>query len=217
MALQSFEKRRPLNGFDGSPDFSDVRSGASTGMTEFAPGVRFSNGTRTAGDASAIEGLRARSGAQLRPLMDVRGDNGGPLSLADMEANTRAMDALDEHFSLRPSAKALELMQLEAETAKQSELAKDPLFRERAQAQMQFDQKDALDQLQQFRRQEVMTNYGDQLGKIQSHYAKAIEAARAAGDLAGQARLEQEQEDQESQLSAKFGFMGNDQKNILYR
>ena len=161
------------------------------------------------------ESLRGRS--YLRPLLQARGDGGGPLSSADMEANQNAVNSLDDYFTNRP------LMSERAQALAQADISRaeaethDPLYMERGKAQIQFDQKDALQQLQEFRRQGVLRNYANQQRKVQDHYRVAADQARASGNTVEADRLEQEMDSELSNLDSMFGFMGNDQRNILVR
>jgi hypothetical protein len=207
MALQSFEKRRPT--YTTTPQ--DPRFRVEPGTLKFDVGGGAQDYAETrpvVSDPGRIpQSLRdsAFGAHSLRPLMQGNSD-GSPLSLADMESNTRAMDALDEHFSLRPSAKALELMQLEAETAKQEKLADDPLFFEREKELMAFNRRRfEFDEKARLEREKAEAEYGsydkfvdqdlqEQIARIQQSkdYTSEAERQNDINVLTRQARAKQE-------------------------
>jgi hypothetical protein len=158
--------------------------------------------------------LQGRS--YLRPLLQGNSD-GSPMSLADMESRQNAMTALDDFFTNAPAEQELRESAAAAELRKQDALAEDPLFVERGKAQLQFDQQDALAQLSEHRRQQMLSRYADELSDTESRYAASIEKAKAAGRPDLVAKLEEELERNTAGLGTRYGFMGEDQRNILIK
>jgi hypothetical protein len=124
--------------FDSVPGADDrgVTDFIRRPMREFAPGVRVQDSPRTSGDAQAIE--RMRGASHLRPLLNVRGENGGPLSAADMENNQRAMDTLDDYFVNAPNEQRLGELQSRSKELQFESDIEDPLWRQRAQADIEL-------------------------------------------------------------------------------
>lgn len=207
--------RRPVYGLqEQDPEFGvqpgslkfGIGGPADTDYAQFRPVLP--------GRQAIPESLQGRS--YLRPLLQGNSD-GSPMSAADMESRAGAMSALDDFFTngpmeqqLRESEGAAKLRQFEA-------AEQDPLYRERAKAQMEFDQKDALAQLSDMRRQHMLGQYSDELSQTQQRYQAAIERAKAAGNTALVNRLTDELEAQEGTLGARYGYMGEDQRNILFK
>jgi hypothetical protein len=136
------------------------------------------------------------------------------MSSADMESRQNAMGALDEFFTNAPARQQLQESEGAARLRQSEALAQDPLYKERELSQLQFDQKDALSQLGEMRRQRVMSNYADQLEQLGKYYDDLQAKTPPGPELEA---LKAERAAEEEKVGKRFGFMGNDERNVLYK
>jgi hypothetical protein len=185
-------------------------------------GIFFKDSPKTPGDAVALDRMRSQS--HVRPLLNVRGDNGGPLSLADMEANQNAMNTLDDYFTNAPQAQRVnELEGLGAER-KAEMLSEDPFAIERGKAGIEMDKLLGLEafkgQVSQGRELERRQAIGAELEQIQriaqEGQAQIDRMPDGLDKQSAQARLDAGVEAAKQQAREKFGLGAGISASSLY-
>ena len=185
------------------------------------PGIAVSPASfynRTAGDVTAIENLRRRGDEQraglLRPLLAVRGDNGGPLSAADMVNNQNAMQALDDYYTTGPQAQRIQEATGAAAEAKANLLAQDPYAEQSARINDQMALKEyesGLQSQQEAGRREAL---GAEMEELMAETQAAL--ARAATPEQAEA-IKERHEGQVQALREKHGIGARLNASGLYK